>query len=92
MAELERLKIDSEPRKLRIESEPYARYVHNQYLVLIDVYDMKRKRDYYLIVQSRSLSKPLNDLESSEGQLKGLEIWVNKESDEKLAKYEVSIA
>jgi len=92
MTDFERLKLDTQPVKLRIESEPYAKYLGRKYGVVIDVYDVKRKRDYFLIIDPQSLSQPLYELETTEGKLKELVVWINKESDEKYAKYEVVLA
>lgn len=92
MKDLERLKLDTQPVKLRIETEPYVKFLGRKYSVVIDVYDLKRKRDYFLNIEPQSLSQPLFKLESSEGQLKELVVWINKESDEKYAKYEVVLA
>ena len=92
MIDKERVKIDNRPVKLRIESEPYARFIGRKYCVVIDVYDAKWKREYYLIIEPQSLSQPLFDLVESEGELSGLVVWVSKESDEKYSKYQVELA
>ena len=89
---MERIKIDSQPIKLRIDSEPYAKFIGRKYCAVINVFEMKRRREYYLIIDAQSLSRPLFELEESEGALRELVIWINKESDEKYAKYEISIA
>ena len=90
--ERERLKVDSQPVKLRIESEPYAKFIGRKYAAVLNVYDLKRKRDYYLIIEAQSLSQPLNDIVEVEGGLVGMEVWINKASDEKMAKYQLTIA
>ena len=46
----ERLKIDLEPRKLRVESEPYVVFVGRTFVPVIDVFDVKSKREYFLII------------------------------------------
>lgn len=92
MNDRERLKVDTQPIKLRIESEPYAKFLGRKYSVLIDVYDIKRKREYILIIEPQSLSQPIHELATTEGSLKNIEIWISKESDEKYSKYELSLA
>jgi hypothetical protein len=89
----ERLKVDIEPRKIRIESEPYVKFVGKAFLPIIDIYDVKRKREYFLIISPQSISKPLNALiASNDGKLIHVEIWINKESNEKYSKYQIEIA
>ena len=92
MSDKERLKIDSQPLKLRIESEPYAKYLGRKYAVVIDVFDVKLKREYYLIIDPQSLSQPIYELTVTEGRLRDIELWIAKESDEKYSKYEVILA
>ena len=88
----ERLKIDSQPIKLRIESEPYAKFLSRKYCVVIDVFDIRKKREFYLIIDAQSLSGPIHELRVAEGDLRDIEIWVSKETEEKYAKYEVALA
>mgnify|MGYP000232889028 CR=1 FL=1 len=89
----ERLKVTTEPVKLRFTSEPYAMFVTKQYVPVIDVHELKRQRDYYLIISPVSLSMKLNDIRlESGGALIHSEIWLHKESDEKYAKYVVELA
>ena len=92
MNDKERLKVDTQPIKLRIESEPYPKFLGRKYSVLIDVYDIKRKREYVLNIEPQSLSQPIHELVTTEGSLKNIEIWISKESDEKYSKYELSLA
>ena len=88
----ERLKVTIQPKKLRIESEPYPVFVNQKYCVGIDVLDTKSSREYYLIIDPQSLSGPLHELKAREGKLTELVIWVNKQSEEKYSKYEVQLA
>ena len=92
MNDRERLKVDTKPFKLRIESEPYAKFLGRKYSVVLDVFDVKRKKELYLSLDAQSLSQPLYELSVTEGLLRDLEIWVVKQSDEKYAKYEVTLA
>lgn len=88
----ERIKIGQAPVKLRIESEPYAFFIGRKYTAVIDVYEVKQKREYFLLIEPQSLSIPLRQLETTEGGLIGLVVWLSKESDDKFAKYEVVLA
>ncbi len=88
----DRLKIDIAPVKLRVESEPYVMFIRNQYLAVIDVYDIKAKREYFIIVSPVSLSVRFNELKLENGSLVDVEIWINKESTDKFAKYVVDLA
>jgi hypothetical protein len=92
MNDRERLKVDTQPIKLRIESEPYPKFLGRKYSVLIDVYDIKRKREYALSIEPQSLSQPIHELMTTEGSLKNIEIWISKKSDDKYARYELSLA
>jgi len=88
----QRLKIDQSPIKLRIESEPYVLFIGKKYAAVIDVYETKQRREYFLIVEAQSLCLPLRQLELTEGKLKDLVLWISKESSEKFSKYEVTLA
>lgn len=92
MSERDRLKIGIEPIKLRIESEPYAVFWHRKYIVMIDVYDIKRKREYVLSIEPQSLSQPIHELITTEKSLVNLEIWLSKVSEEKYAAYDLCLA
>ena len=91
ISDRERLKVGSEPRKLRIDSEPFVLFVGRKFAACIDIHDLKKKRDYFLIIEAQSLSMPLLELMQVEGQLTGLEVWVNKKTDERTAPYELSL-
>ena len=88
----ERLKLNSEPHKVRIESEPYVRFVGRAFCPVINIYDIKKRREYFLIVGAQSLSMALKKIQENEGKLTGIEMWVNKASDDRAAKYEVELA
>lgn len=91
MDDRERLKFDTQPIKLRIESEPYVRFVGKKYAASLNVYDVKSKREYYIIIDAQSLSQPLHEIAMKENGLKHLEMWISKESDDKYARYEISL-
>lgn len=86
----ERLKIDMEPRKLRIESEPYAVFVGFSFVPVLDVYELKQSREYILIIAPKSVSRVLkNWMDENDGRLAHIEFWINKKSDDKFAQYEL---
>jgi hypothetical protein len=89
----ERLKVDREPRKLRIESEPYVVFLGGTFVPVVDVYDIKKKREFYLPINASSISGILLAwaIENS-GRIINMEFWINKESDDKFAKYQLEIA
>lgn len=89
--ERERLKVTSEPRKLRIESEPFVLFVGRKFAACINVFDVKKKREYYVIVEAQSLSLPLLEIMQKEGGLTGIEVWVNKKTDERTSPYELTV-
>ncbi len=91
MQERERLKIDIQPIRLRIESEPYVKFMGRKYSVVLDVFDVKKKREYFIVIEAQSLSQPIYQLSVTEKKLKDLEIWLSKESEEKYARYEIQI-
>lgn len=89
----ERLKVDREPRKLRVESEPYIVFIGNTFVPVIDVLDIKRKREYYIPINPASLSKIIHIwVVENNGRISNLEFWINKESDDKFSKYEIEVA
>lgn len=89
----DRLKIDMQPRKLRIESEPYVVYVGRAYVPVIDVYDIKAKKEYYVIISAHSFSTKLKAWQDeNDGKLIHIEFWANKESDKKFSGYELELA
>ena len=91
MDERERLKIDTQPIRLRIESEPYAKFMGRKYSVVLDVFDVKKKREFFITIEAQSLSQPIYELKVTENNLKDLEIWLSKESEDKYAKYEIQL-
>ena len=91
MIERERLKIDTQPKRLRIESDPYVKFMGRKYSVVLDVFDVKKKREFFIVIEAQSLSQPIYELSVTEKKLKDLEIWLSKESDEKYAKYEIQL-
>lgn len=88
----ERLIVSTNPVKLRIESNPYVIFLGRSFIPVVDVYDIKRKREYFLPISAQSISLPMKNFLDLEGQLVNLEFWINKESEIKTSKYEISLA
>ena len=84
------LKIDTEPVRVQILTEPYVVSNSFGYAPAINVWVKKRKREYVMYVSARSLAKGIEHIrQRNDGIFKGLEIWIKKESPEKTAKYVV---
>ena len=66
-------------------------FVGRKFAPCVDIYDLKKRREYYLIIEAQSLSMPLLELIQTEGQLTGLELWINKKTEERTAPYEVAL-
>lgn len=86
----ERLKIDMSPVKIRVESEPYVTFLGKSYVPVVDVLDVKRNIEGFLIVSAKSISEPFYQYSQIEGGLKHAELWINKKSDDRMAKYEIT--
>ena len=57
------------------------------------MYDIKAKREYFLIISAQSISKYLKEWQDENGgKLTHLEFWVNKESEERFSQYEIELA
>ena len=88
----ERLKIDTRPVKLRIESEPYVIFMGRAFVPVIDVYEVRKRREYILLISAQSISIPLKQWLDYEKSLVHIEFWINKASEERSAKYELKLA
>lgn len=92
MATRERIRVGIAPIKLRIESEPYVIFLGRTFVAVIDVYDIKNKRELYLPLSAQSIAARLYGWWQTEGALFGIEFWLNKESELKTSKYEIELA
>ena len=88
MSTLEALKFDIEPKRILISSEPYVIYTVRGYQAVVDIIEMKRKKEYLMYIGSASLAKPLELLiRENNNKATGLELWIRKETPEKTSKY-----
>ena len=89
----ERLKLDREPRKLRVESEPYVKYVGRAFVPALDVLEIKNEREYFIIISPQSISQPLKAwMDENDGTLMHLEFWINKASEDRFSQYELELS
>lgn len=82
------LKVDIEPKKILFTSEPYVIYTPFGYQAVADILELKLRHEYILYLSARSLARQLEVLRNEHsGQLKGLEVWIRKKSDDKKSEY-----
>jgi hypothetical protein len=86
--ELSALKIDVEPKRLLITSEPYVIFTARGYAAVVNVLEQRTKREFYLYIGAQSLSKPLEQFtRENSGRMLGLEFWIRKKDAAKLSPY-----
>ena len=74
MSDRAQFKVNIEPKRIMITSEPYVMYSVRGYQAVVDILDSHTKREYFLFVSARTLATPLELLrESNNGYLTGLE-------------------
>ena len=82
------LKVDTEPKRLLVTSEPYVIFGTWGYQVVVDVFEKRTKREYYIYLSARSLAKAIEVIrQDNGGKTTGLEFWLRKENDERSAPY-----
>jgi hypothetical protein len=86
--EVPRLKIDIEPRRILITSEPFVLYTPFGYQPVVEVLEVKTKRTYLLSIAARSLSQPLEQFRiENNGYMTGVEVWIRKKSTDRKSPY-----
>lgn len=90
----ERLTIDTNPVKLKIISDVYLVYTKRRtYAPAIDVQNVKNKLTSSIWVSAGSIANVLEtQREQNNGEIIGLELWFEKEAEDRFAKYKVSEA
>ena len=86
------LKIDSEPKKLRLISDVYFIFNSYKYTPYVDVVVTKTKQRVSVMVSAQSIAQKLEDYREDNKRIEDLEIWLHKESDDKWAKYVIELA
>lgn len=82
------LKIDVEPKRLLVTSEPYVIFTHRGYQPVIDVVERRSRREYYIFISAISLAASLEKLRLENGErMVGIEFWIRKQGPERTSKY-----
>jgi len=90
--ELKFLKIDAEPKRIQILSEPFLILTRIGYQPAVRIKIKKTKQDFVLFISPKTLSIQLEDLRmENNSQFVGLEFWIRKESYERTAPYIIDI-
>lgn len=86
------LKIDTEVIRIRFLGEPYVVFSSFGYQPAIDIWHVKKKRQFRLYLSARSLSSQLEKIRITNNltHLIGIEVWINKVSDERKSPYALS--
>tara|TARA_Y100000817_G_scaffold293655_1_gene266820 strand:+ start:594 stop:935 length:342 start_codon:yes stop_codon:yes gene_type:complete len=90
---LTHLRVGTEPQILEILTDPYVIYRSNRYAPVVKVKEVSSDKEYILYISSTSLAQELEDIRTldGDGSMVGIKIAVNKDSDDRFAKYEVSV-
>jgi hypothetical protein len=82
------LKIDVEPKRLLVTSEPYVMMAARGYQAVINVFERKSKKEYFIYIGAKSLATALQELrQENNGKMFGLEFWLRKKDSSKFAQY-----
>lgn len=87
-----KLQIDTEPRNLLFISEPYVCLQRLGFCVVADAQlsGPIGKKNVSILIGAQSLSVPLFErIKQNNNSLIGIEVYIYKESSEKMAKYKV---
>jgi len=86
----QQIKINETRSVLLIESEPYVIFGRMGYVPVLDVLDVHKGTNGYLVITAVSLGEPLHEIEQeNSGQLKGVTISIQKESSSRMSPYVV---
>lgn len=83
------LKVGTAKTAVEITSEPFLKISSMGFLPCIRVKVLRSGLDYTLVIGAKSLGAPIEALRSASGEFTGIKIDICKESDEKMAKYQV---
>jgi len=82
------LKVGTEPLLLRITSEPYVIYTSRGYAPVVDVADCKTSEVFTMFISAASIARKLESLRrANDNSFTGLEFWIRKESNDRMAPY-----
>jgi len=90
---LTHLRVGTDPQVIEILTDPYVIYRSNRYAPVVKVKDVNSDTEYILYISSTSLAQQLEDIRTfdGDGSMVGIKIAVNKDSDDRFAKYEASV-
>lgn len=90
---LTHLRVGTDPQILEILTDPYVIYRSNRYAPVVKIKEVESDKEYILYISSTSLAQQLEDIRTfdGDGSLIGIKVAVNKDSDDRFAKYEVSV-
>jgi len=92
LAKLVTLKVGTSSTVISVLDGPFVLYTEFGYIPVLHVQVEKSGIDYLLPIAARSLARPLNEILMKHPSFKGLRISINKASDEKTSRYQVSLA
>ena len=85
---VEALKIDVEPKKLLVTSEPYVVMTSRGFVAAINVIERRSRREFLIYIGAMSLSKELEARSAQNGgKMLGLEFWIRKSDPSKFSPY-----
>ena len=84
------LRVGTAKTSIEITSEPYLKISSMGFLPCVRVQVLKSGLEYTLVLGARSLGAPIDALRRDDGKFTGIKIDICKESDEKMAKYQVT--
>lgn len=87
--DLDALKVDTEPIRLRLLGEPYVIFTPFGYQAAIDVWQIKKKRKKRLFLSAKTLSVQLEAIRKDNEMrcFAGIEFWINKQSNGRRSPY-----
>ena len=86
------IKINENKTYLLIKGEPYVIFGRMGYVPVIDVEDIHKGTNGYLVISAVSLGETLNEIQTSnKGKLTSLTISINKENSSRMSRYEVEL-
>lgn len=82
------LKVGTDALMIEILSEPFVIYTQKGYFPVVEVLESRKQQNYLMFISAQSLSRQLHKLaEENGGLMKGLEFWIRKESEDRMAPY-----
>lgn len=84
------LKVGTEPVLIRVISEPQVVFTARGYAPVVEVIDCRNEELWLLFIAAKSLADRLESMRKNNGgAFVGLEFWVKKASEDRMAQYVV---